>query len=62
MFVYLVIERDGYGRCSILGAYSDYVSAREYELKYDEESDWDSDWWVEIRKVEMNKNITAMGI
>lgn len=50
MFVYLVIQGVPYEGEDVVGVFSDYVKAREYELKYVDEFGY-----TEIRKVEVDK-------
>ena len=50
MFVYLVIHGIQYEGGSVVGVFSDYMKARECELKY-----VDSFGYTEIRKVQVDK-------
>jgi hypothetical protein len=57
MFVYVVMYGASYEGNQLLGVFSDYVKAREFEVKYSarfaigkSESEW-----VEVRKVELDK-------
>jgi hypothetical protein len=50
MFVYLVVKGVAYEGEDVIGVFSDYVKARECELKYADEYGY-----TEIRKVEVDK-------
>ena len=50
MFVYLVISGVPYEGEDLIGVFSDYVKAREHELKF-----VDNYGYTEIRKVEVDK-------
>ena len=57
MFVYVVSYCVAYEGESLLGVFSDYVKAREFEVNWKAKSlvgEMDSEW-VEIRKVELDK-------
>jgi hypothetical protein len=57
MFVYVVIWTAAYEGSELLGVFSDYAKAREFEVNYRSRyavSDCESEW-VEVRKVELDK-------
>ena len=53
MFVYLVISGVAYEGEDVVGVFSDYVKARECELRYASEDDWS---YTLIRKVQVDKD------
>jgi len=58
MFVYVVLYGVAYEGDQLLGVFSDYVKAREFELNYMAKHAIaaDSEYeWVEVRKVELDK-------
>lgn len=57
MEVYLVYHGVPYEFNDVVGVFSDYVKAREYELAYIQKHQISGDYeWTEIRKVEVNKD------
>jgi hypothetical protein len=58
MFVYVVMYGVNYEGSNLLGVFSDYVKAREFELEFIRKNgvgdikDYD---WSEVRKVELDK-------
>jgi uncharacterized protein YjbK len=58
MFVYAVIYGVNYEGSNLVGIFSDYVKARDFELEFERKhnvgaiKDYD---WCEIRKVELDK-------
>ena len=55
MEVYLVYHGVQYEFNDVIGVFSDYVKAREYELAFLKDRKIYEDEWTEIRKVEVNK-------
>ena len=56
MEVYLVYHHINYESDRVLGVFSNYVKAREYELEYLKDNAMlEGSDWTEIRKVEVNK-------
>ena len=62
MEVYLVYHSQTYEFNEVVGVFSDYVKAREFELEYIRKYEVDElSSWTEIRKVEVNKDYDAFG-
>lgn len=58
MFVYVLFHGIAYEGESLLGIFTDYVKARQYELEYSKRYgvSLDSDGeWLSLRKVELDK-------
>lgn len=56
MFVYAVLFTVQYEGDNLIGIFSDYVKAREFELAYIQKHNVAGDYeWTEIRKIELNK-------
>ena len=56
MEVFVVFHGIQYESNDVVGIFSDYVQAREFELGYIQKHNVSRDWeWTEIRKVEVNK-------
>ncbi len=56
MYVYVVLYGVQYEGMELLGVFSDYVKAREFEVSYKAKYAVGDDCeWVEIRKVELDK-------
>lgn len=58
MFVYVLFHGIAYEGESLLGVFSDYVKAREYELDYSKRYGVSRDSageWLSLRKVELNR-------
>ena len=56
MFVYVVIFSIAYECDNIVGIFSDYVKAREFDLAFQQKHKIAGEYeWTEIRKVEVNK-------
>ena len=62
MFVYVVLYGVQYEGMELLGVFSDYVKAREFEVSYKAKYAVGNDCeWIEIRKVELNRIYDAFG-
>jgi len=56
MFVYVVTFSIAYEGDNVVGVFSDYVKARDFELAFIQKHNVGSDGeWTEIRKVEVDK-------
>ena len=61
MFVYVVSYCAEYEGEQLLGVFSDYVKAREFEVNWKSKNGiGDSYEWVEVRKVELDKVYEGM--
>lgn len=62
-YVYVVLLSIAYEGSELLGVFSDYVKAREYEVNYKAKyaiGSGDCEW-IEVRKVELNKIYEGYG-
>lgn len=61
-FVYVVMYGVQYEGSELLGVFSDYAQAREFEVSYKAKYAVGNDCeWVEIRKVELNRIYDSFG-